>query len=166
MNENTEEEIKRHLSNFSNLECLMKDSISQIYNKDRESEEGYGLGWALRDSITFPSGFGTGYLHSLDLNLSSITGKIDDNDLLDFKKRLIDKFWETFSEIQTLGAIYRSKKEVSIEKTLPNVNSNHKFDFKISQPDIYIEVYCPFSKELGEKWDEIPKWADIRRIKG
>ena len=48
-----------------------------------------------------------------------------------------------------------------IERPLPDVNSDRRFDFRISQPDIYIEVYCPFSKALGEEYDETPKWVGI-----
>lgn len=155
------DKIKTHLSTFRTLESLMKDSIPQIYNKDQEAPDGYGIGWALRDSTTDSKGWGRGYLDSLELNLRSIVGKIDEDDLIEFKKRLIDKFWETFSEIQTLGAIYRAEKNVYIERPLPDVDSDRKFDFRISQPDIYMEVYCPFSKALGEECDEIPRWVGI-----
>lgn len=163
MGENAEDKIKKHLSNFSTLETLMKDSIPQIYKKDQEAPDGYGIGWALRDSITYPSGWGNGYLKSLELNFRSIVEKIDEGDLIEFKKKLIDKFWETFPEIQTLGAIYRAKKNVyvEIERALPDVDSYRKFDFRIAEPDIYMEVYSPISKELGKDWDETPKWADI-----
>ena len=161
MGENAEDKIKKHLSNFNTLESLMKNSIPQIYKKDQEYPDGYGIGWALRNSITYPTGWGSGYLKSLELNFRSIGEKIDEGDLIEFKKNLIDKFWETFSEIQTLGAIYRAKKEVSIERPLPDVGSERKFDFKISQPEIYMEVYSPFSKELGQDWNETSKWVDI-----
>jgi len=157
------DKIKKHLSNFSTLESLMENSIPQIYKKDQEAPDGYGIGWALRNSITYPSGWGSRYLNSLELNFRSIVEKIDEDDLIEFKKNLIDRerFWETFSEIQTLGAIYRAKKKVSIERPLPDVDSDCKFDFRISQPDIYMEVYSPFSRELGKDWNETPKWADI-----
>lgn len=161
MGEKLEDEIKNHLSNFNTLESLMENNIHQIYKKDQEASDGYGIGWALRDSIAYPSGWGNGYLKSLELNFNSIVGKIDVNDLINFNKKLIDTFWETFSEIQTLGAICRAKKKVLIEMSLIDMDSNKKFDFKISQPDIYIEVYSPFSKELGKDYDEIPKWIDI-----
>ena len=114
MGENPEDKIKMHLSTFRTVESLMRDSIPQIYNKDQEAIDGYGIGWALRDSTTDSKGWGRGYLDSLELNLRSIVGKIDEDDLIELKKRLIDKFWETFSEIQTLGAIYRAEKNVYI----------------------------------------------------
>ena len=155
------DKIKTHLSTFCTLESLMKDSIPQICKKDQEAPDGYGIGWALRDSMTHSKGWGCGYLDSLELNLHSIVGKIDEDDLIEFKKRLIDKFWETFSEIQTLGAIYRAEKNVYIERPLSDVDSNRKFDFRISPPDIYMEVYCPFSKALGEGCDETPRWVSI-----
>ena len=139
----------------------MKNSIPQIYKKDQEYPDGYGIGWALRDSITYPSGWGSGYLKSLELNFRSIGEKIDEGDLIEFKKKLIDKFWETFSEIQTLGAIYRAKKKVSIERPLPDVDSDCKFDFRISQPDIYMEVYTTFSDELGKGWKSTADCVDI-----
>ena len=153
------DEIKTHLSTFRALERLMKDSIPRIYNKDQEYPDGYGIGWALRDSITYPNGWGRGYLDSLELNLRSI----DEGVRFKFKETLIDKFWETFSEIQTLGAIYRAKKNVhvEIERALPDVDSDRKFDFRISEPDIYMEVYSPFSKELGKDWNETPRWVGI-----
>ena len=155
------DKIKTHLSTFRTLESLMKDSIPQIYNKDQEALDGFGIGWALRDSATNSKGWGRGYLDSLELNFRSIVGKIEGDDLIELKKRLIDKFWETLPEIQTLGAIYRAEKNVHIERPLPDVDSNRKFDFRISQPDIYMEVYSPFSKELGEDWNETPRWVGI-----
>ena len=155
------DKIKPHLSTFCMLESLMKDSIPQICNKDQEAPDGYGIGWALRDSITNSKGWGRVYLDSLELNLRSIVEKIDENDLIGFKKRLIDKFWETFSEIQTLGAIYRAEKNVDIEGPLPDVASNRNFDFRISSPDIFMEVYCPFGKAFGEESDKIPVWVGI-----
>lgn len=159
--ENAEDKIKKHLSNFSTLESLMKDSIPQIYKKDQETPDGYGIGLILRDSIINPKDYGTKYLESLELNLRSIVENIDEGNLIKFKTNLLDRFWETFSEIQTLGAIYRANKKVSIERPLPDVDSNRKFDFRILQPDVYMEVYSPFSKELGKNWNETPKWPDI-----
>lgn len=153
------DKIKTHLSTFRALKRLMEDSIPQICNKDQEDPDGYGIGWALRDSITYPNGWGRGYLDSLELNLRSI----DEDVRFKFKETLIYKFWETFPEVQTLGAIYRAKKNVhvEIESALPDVDSYRKFDFRISEPDIYMEVYSPFSKELGKSWNETPKWVDI-----
>lgn len=97
--ENAEDKIKKHLSNFSTLESLMKNSIPQIYKMDQEAPDGYGIGWALRDSITYPSGWGSGYLKSLELNLRSIVENIDAGNLIKFKNNLLDRFWETFSEL-------------------------------------------------------------------
>ncbi|MCZ7398915.1 MAG: hypothetical protein O8C62_04420 [Candidatus Methanoperedens sp.] len=150
--------IERHLSAFPNLESLMKDSICEIYNKDRQTPLGYGLGWALRDSMICPMGQGTVYLDSLELNLCSIVGKIDEQHLIIFKKRLVGNFWETFPEIQTLGAICRAGKKVQMEKPLSDGDSDKTFDFFILQPEIFIEVYCPFSKDYH---DETAKWAGI-----
>jgi hypothetical protein len=61
MGENAEDKIKKHLSNFSTLETLMKDSIPQIYKKDQEAPDGCGIGWALRDSATDSKGWGRGH---------------------------------------------------------------------------------------------------------
>ena len=155
------DKIKTHLSTFCTLECLMKDSIHQIYIKDQEAPDGYGIGWLLRNSMINSKGEERGYLDSLELNLRSIVGKIDENDSIEFKKRLIDKFWETFSEIQTLGAIYRAEKNVQIEKPLPDVVSMRNFDFKITSSGIFMEVYCPFGKAFGEDFDGKPVWVGI-----
>ena len=155
------DKIKTHLSTFCTLECLMKDSIHQIYIKNQEAPDEYGIGWVLRNSIINSKGDARGYLDSLELNLSSIVGKIDKNDLIEYKKRLITHFRGTFPEIQVLGAICRAEKNVQIEKPLPDVVSMRNFDFKISPPDIFIEVYNPFSKMLGEDYHENAEWGDL-----
>lgn len=156
--------MERHLSTFPKLESLMKDSICEIYNKDKQKPLGYGLGWALNDSIKSPKGSGTKYLESLELNLCSIVGKIDEEHLTIFKKRLIGNFWETFPEIQVLGAIYRAEKEVEIEKCLPDMDLERPLDFFILQPQVFIEVYQPYSIEFHDEYEETPTWADLKEL--
>ncbi len=156
--------MERHLSAFPKLESLMKESICEIYNKDKQKPLGYGLGWALTDSIKFPKGSGTKYLESLELNLCSIVGKIDEEQLTIFKKRLIGNFWETFPEIQVLGAIFRAEKEVEIEKCLPDMYLGRPLDFFILQPELFIEVYQPYINEFHDEYKETATWTDTKEL--